>query len=216
MKKLSKNKLFLLALGLLTGFLLILGLVLNGATDSFDNAITKAVFELRGGHSCPKGAFYWINRILTELGYIYILIPACVLALIMGKAKPRAWFWSLGTGIVWAISEIVKNIVARERPCVFYHMMTETSPSFPSGHSMTSMYFYMFTVYVIYKSKLSKKSKGILMSVFAAIPFIIGITRINLSVHYLTDVLAGFCLGGFFVCVSILIVEYIEKRKQAK
>ncbi len=214
MKKLLKNKLFLLGFCLLIGFLVVLCLVLNGATDSLDKAVVKFIYELRGGNSDRTGAFYWINRILTEFGYIYVLIPSCVLALFIGKCSLKVWFFSLGTGIVWTINEILKHIIMRARPEEIYHLMVENSTSFPSGHTITSTYFYFFLTYIILKSDLSVKPKKILATISFLMPFVVGVTRLNLTVHYLSDVVAGWCLGGAFVCFAIVLLENIQNKKQ--
>ncbi len=216
MKKLLKNKLLLSGIGLFGAFLVILISVLNGVTEGLDKAVVKFIYELRGAHSHRTGVFYWLNRILTEFGYIYVLIPSCILALFVGKGRLKAWFFSLGTGLVWTINEILKHIILRARPEQIYHLMVESSTSFPSGHTITSTYFYFFLLYIILKSDLNKRLKNTFALISCLMPFAIGVTRLNLTVHYLSDVLAGWCLGGAFVCVSILMVEYIEKRKQAK
>ena len=172
MKKLFKNKLVTLSFGLFTAFLITMVLVLTGMTESVDKAVVKFIYELRGSNSEHKGAFYFINRILTEFGYIYVLIPSCVLALFIGKGKLKAWFFSLGTGVVWTINECLKHIILRARPEEIYHLMSESSTSFPSGHSITSTYFYLFLAYIVMSSNLSKKWKKPLATVCFVMPFL--------------------------------------------
>ena len=71
--------------------------------------------------------------------------------------------------------------------------------------------------YVIYKSNINKKLKAILMAITICMPFVIGLTRINLTVHFFTDVISGLMLGGALVCLSIAWLEkYCNKKKQNK
>lgn len=216
MKQLLKNKLFLLGLGLLIVFLVLLGLVLNSATDSIDEAVTRFIYEARGAHSDHTGAFYWVNRILTEFCYFYVLTPACVLAVIIGKGRTKTWFFGLGTAITSAINGGIKHFVLRTRPEEIYHMTVENTTSFPSGHSATSMYFYLFLAYIILTSNFKSSTKKVLATISFMMPFLTGITRLNLTVHYLSDVLAGWCLGGAFACFSILLLQYFQNKKTAK
>lgn len=213
MKRLFKNKLVILAFGLFSAFLAAMVLVLTGMTDSFDKSVVEVIYKFRGSHSEHSGAFYFINRILTEFGYIYVLIPSCILALFVGKGRLKVWFFSLGTGIVWTINECLKHIILRARPEEIYHLMVENSTSFPSGHTITSTYFYLFLAYIIINSNLGQKWKKPLAIISFVMPFLIGVTRLNLTVHYLSDVVAGWCLGGAFVCVAIVLLEYFQNKK---
>lgn len=210
-----KNKTFVLGMILFALFCVLAILVSCGITERMDKAIIQAIYRLRGSNSNPKGVFYWINRSLTELGYVYVLVPACVVALIAGKGKLNALFLSLGTGIVWLINHNVKLIFVRGRPDIMYHMMEETSSSFPSGHTMNSAFFYFFLAYLIHKSSLPPKTKHILMISTILLPFVIGLTRINLSVHYFTDVLAGLLFGGTLVCFAIVWLEHLQKSRKS-
>lgn len=208
-----QNKPFAFGMILFALFCMLAIFVSCGMTDSTDKMIIRFIYQLRGNHSNPQGIFYWTNRLLTELGYVYVLVPACVLALIVGKGKLNVLFLSLGTGIVWLINYLIKLIFVRERPDVIYRMMEETSASFPSGHAMTSAFFYFFFAYLICKSNIRGKAKCALITCSILLPFVIGITRVNLSVHYLTDVLAGLLLGGAFVCFAVVWLEHLQKNR---
>jgi undecaprenyl-diphosphatase len=212
MKKNYKMIVYWLGLSLFILFLALTVAVALGLTDEFDDAVIRKIYYLRGEDSEPRGGFFWVNRIFTELGFVYVLIPACVVALIIKQGDLQSLFLSLGTLLVWLLNQAVKVMVGRERPDLIYHMMKETSASFPSGHAMTSAFFYFFLAYVIARGNWDKGWGKIACGLSFCAPFLIGLTRINLSVHYPTDVAAGVLLGGAFVCFGILILEWLEEK----
>ena len=112
---------------------------------------------------------------------------------------------------------LLKNFFDRERPNI--NIIIEANGfSFPSGHSMGSMTYYGFLIYLILRSKrkpLSKLGLGILLCL---VILLIGISRIYLGVHYPSDVLAGFVAGSVWlmICISLLEIIYLYKENKYK
>ena len=89
----------------------------------------------------------------------------------------------------------------------------ETGYSFPSGHSITSIVFYGYLVYLIYKYINNKKIKIPLMIFLILLIPTIGLSRIYLGVHYTSDVLCGFLLGIVYLILFISISKkYLERK----
>lgn len=216
MKNILKDKLFIWGIVFLCCFTVLAVAVAFGWTQEFDRAVIETIYRLRGSHSEPEGVFFWINRIVTEAGFIYVLIPACLIALIVGKFRFKALALALGTGVTWLLNNGCKLLFVRERPDMMYRMMTEHSSSFPSGHSMTSAFFYFFLAYLISKSPFHPRVRRTLSSISMVIPFLVGLTRINLSVHYPTDVAAGLFFGGALACFARLAIEQIPNHRNQK
>ena len=102
--------------------------------------------------------------------------------------------------IITALNQLLKGILQRPRPTEF-RIIEETGYSFPSGHSMVSMAFYGYLIYLIYKYVKNKYIKTSLIILLSILICCIGISRIYLGVHYTSDV-----LGGFFISISYLII----------
>ncbi|MGI8599466.1 MAG: phosphatase PAP2 family protein, partial [Chitinophagaceae bacterium] len=84
--------------------------------------------------------------------------------------------------------------------------------SFPSGHATSGFIFYGLLVYLLWKSKLKQVYKYIFSSVLIIIAIIIGFSRIYLRLHYLSDVVAGFCIGFAWLAVAIWMMERVKKK----
>jgi len=100
---------------------------------------------------------------------------------------------------------VLKNIFDRARPVVeaFY---LEPSPSFPSGHATMAIALYGFLLYIIWKHDKHSFKKPFI--VFLAILIIlIGISRLYLGVHFISDVLAGYIIGFIWLLISIYLAE---------
>ena len=112
------------------------------------------------------------------------------------------------------IINIRKHIIRRARP-EGIALIEETGFSFPSGHSMVGFAFYGFIIYLIYKSNLKKQIKILLITLLSLLIFNIGLSRIYLGVHYVTDVLTGYMLG--LICligfIELIYKKYILKEK---
>ena len=101
---------------------------------------------------------------------------------------------------ITVLNQLLKRILQRPRPTEF-RIIEETGYSFPSGHSMVSMAFYGYLIYLIYKYVKNKYVKWILIALLSILICTIGVSRIYLGVHYTSDV-----LGGFLVSISYLIL----------
>jgi len=104
------------------------------------------------------------------------------------------------------LNNFIKFIFKRERP-VDWFLVNETGYSFPSGHTMAAVCFYGLLIYIIYKSKLAKKNKTILIILLTLLIFGISISRIYLGVHYTTDVLGGIVIALVYLIIYTAIIE---------
>jgi len=84
--------------------------------------------------------------------------------------------------------------------------------SFPSGHATSAFIFYGLLTYLIWKTDLSKTYKYLIGTALILFSLLIGFSRIYLRVHYLSDVVAGFCIGFAWLLLSIYLFERMKKK----
>ena len=106
------------------------------------------------------------------------------------------------------INYSLKLLFARERPDIL-QLVTEKSYSFPSGHAMINMGLYLMLSICIYKTVKSKKLKYVFICILMIFPIIIGLTRVYLGVHYITDILAGWSLG---IAITFVVYKIFDKK----
>lgn len=112
-----------------------------------------------------------------------------------------------GELFVW----IIKNTIDRPRPPLINALVTETSYSFPSGHTFVSIAFYGLLVYFIIQSEKNKFLKIISFIIGIFIIFLVGLSRIYLGAHWPSDVLASFAAGAAWLSV---IITSLKIRKE--
>lgn len=95
----------------------------------------------------------------------------------------------------------LKHIFYRARPLV-EALYLETGSSFPSGHTTAAMALYGFILYTVWKHEKHPLSNPFIIFLSILI-VLIGMSRLYLGVHYLSDVLAGYLLGLIWLSVSI-------------
>ena len=120
-------------------------------------------------------------------------------------------------GLTW--NPMLKNVALRRRP-YFDHPgircirpadpkaeifdISEQGFSFPSGHSTNGV--------IAYGSMPAyKKNKG-LLAVGIVMPLLIGLSRVMLGVHYPTDVLVGWLMGG----IVVVLVSWLQRKVRKK
>ena len=148
-------------------------------------------------------------KYITYLGNYYVLliidIIVCLILVFKYKNYKLAFISLLSLCIAGIMTYILKIIIVRPRP--EYMLIKESGYSFPSGHTLNSTALYGFIAFLIYKNIKKKRYVPILIG--GLIIFIIGLTRIYLNVHYLTDVLGGLIIGIIHLIILINIFRNV-------
>jgi undecaprenyl-diphosphatase len=104
-----------------------------------------------------------------------------------------------------------KILIARVRPDGLPWLTQMHTYSFPSGHTASATVLYGFCIVLLYHRIRNVLLRNILIAGFALLIVGIGMSRIVLAVHYGSDVLGGFFLGG---CALSLVFIYPLTRKE--
>jgi membrane-associated phospholipid phosphatase len=147
-----------------------------------------------------------VLRVVTDLGASGLLIALMVLVGAVEWRRRREatslWFLlSVGVGVV-TINNILKLLIMRDRPPVD-HLVGSSGSAFPSGHAAAAAACWMAVALVVSRW-LARGAWPWLAGVAVAIALAVAASRALLSVHWLTDVLAGLLVGwGWFVLVAV-------------
>lgn len=146
--------------------------------------------------------FLW----LTMLGKVQIVILFSLGASVILWLRNRKdfiiplWITLIGSETFVYFGKI---LVHRSRPAESVYF--EPTFSFPSGHATAAAAFFGFMLYCCWKIMASWRRRLKLTFFILALIALIGVSRIYLGVHYLSDVLAGLLLGGLWLLIGISI-----------
>lgn len=125
-----------------------------------------------------------------------------ILFLIYRKWNDDIWFYILSVGGAATAFALMKLTVQRVRP--ESDLLHIAGYSFPSGHA-TMVTAISLAVYFIFAKRVHMASlRVVLLFVCIAWIFTISFSRVYLDVHWLSDVIAGFGLGLFWVTFLVL------------
>lgn len=104
-----------------------------------------------------------------------------------------------------------KFAFARERP-EFLTAISASYASFPSGHATGAMAVYGFLAYLVARDVGTARRRFDITYWAGVLILLVGFSRVFLSVHYTSDVVTGFLVGGFWLLVGFTLAEHRRAR----
>ena len=151
--------------------------------------------------------FTWITYLGKEEVIIAFLITATIILLLYRKfGELIALYVSFAGSVVF----IFLGKMAFHRPRPEMALYYEPTFSFPSGHATIAISFYGFIGYLLMRRVKDFKIKVDIFFITTILVLLIGISRIYLDEHYLSDVYAGYLLGSLWVIVAIALLKWIS------
>lgn len=179
--------------------------------NRFDNTLTTLI----QGQVTEAGASF--VSVATDIADFMAIAILTVLTVIILFAK-RMYIASLWFGFTvlicaWFMMDTLKIIIGRERPDELVITM-ETSLSYPSGHSISSVIFYGFLALGLILI-MKKTSLKIIVGILGALIILfVMASRVYLGVHYPTDVIGGICFGLSSIFISASLYQFTLPRLQ--
>ncbi len=118
---------------------------------------------------------------------------------------------SAAGSLVW---DFFVNYFGRPRPLDQTGLAVTSIPSFPSGHTMSTIICYGFLAYLLIPKMPSRFWKWIVVLAAIFIMLFSGFSRIFQGSHYLTDVLGGYALGLAWATLVYTVIEGIFIKKE--
>lgn len=211
--------LVLLALGLVVVFV---GLALSSGPDSslsaWDRRVTQAFMDWR---TTGRSHLFWALTLIGNDSLLAVFSVSTVVLLIAWGRRGRAALVTAGLLVAWAISEMAKAIVGRVRPPADEALIAlPRSDSLPSGHALTTLVFLGLLAFLAWGAWRGVGRRGTPAArrtgawaataaavVAAAVAGMIGVSRVYLGVHWLSDILGGWCLAGAWLVVFLGVIR---------
>lgn len=156
--------------------------------------------------SLRSDAMTALMKAITDMGSAEAIIGLSVAVLAwFAYHKRAAHFMVLGTAITGAAAMIylMKHTFLRARPPLSLHLVLEDSYSFPSGHAFISLVFYGLLMYFVIRHEYTLRAKVLTCLASGLFIFLVGFSRLYLGVHWPSDVLGSWVMGGMWLAVVI-------------
>lgn len=111
-------------------------------------------------------------------------------------------------GEMWITHEM-QDLFGRVRP-YFPDIPYNGRPGFHSGHTSSATAFFVFWILFFLLEYRDSRATRFLVPTFGLIVLGVGVTRVGLLAHWLTDVLAGFCFGVCWIMICFWINEKMQ------
>jgi undecaprenyl-diphosphatase len=178
----------------LVGFGLIAWLVSQPGIPPVDTATTAFL------HGLANPTLDALMNAATFVGSSPVLtavVALAVILLVVRRRRAEAAFLVIALVGTLVLNDMLKALVQRPRPGFDWaEVWPETS--FPSGHSMNSFVVYLGIALIIWR--LERRQVGIVALVLAIVLIVsVGISRIYLGAHWLSDVVGGYLAGALWL-----------------
>jgi membrane-associated phospholipid phosphatase len=178
--------------------------------------------------SFDKEARLWLIRVLpyfnrdflwmvSSFGKEIFILPL-TMAIIAWWLIKRKWDQAmgiffcviLGAGLIFG----TKVLFSIQNNVHLLQNISSLDLGYPSGHAALATLFYGYFAFIGYRTGKSKLWTTLIKIIGVLIPFIIGMTRLILMVHFTTDVLGGWVIGAFWLYISVIVFPLTTLRSR--
>jgi membrane protein DedA with SNARE-associated domain len=156
---------------------------------------------------------------MTALGAAAVVLP---LALVCGGALAARRRWAelgvLVTGLAIVYAGVHELKVAVDRPRPEGGLVGVEGSSFPSAHAAYSTFYVWLAVTIVMRLRTGMTRGALVVAAGVAVTALVGLSRVYLGVHYMSDVNAGWALGAaaFSLCAAVALVISTVRQNEAR
>ncbi len=156
-----------------------------------------------------------VAEVVTTLGSIALVLPLAALCAIVLAARrrwPELGVLAFGLAITVLGVHELKAEVGRPRP--EGGLVDASGSAFPSGHAAYSTFYVWLTATIVMRLRPGISRGAAVVAAGIAIAALVGLSRVYLGVHYLSDVNAGWALGAAAVSLCAAVALVITTLRQ--
>ncbi len=150
-----------------------------------------------------------LAKVVTQLGSSAVILPLALVATVLLCIR-RRWVEAAvllaAVAIIYAGVQELKDATDRPRPPD--PLTSSTGSGFPSGHAAHSIIYPWLALTLAVRLRPGMAGGTALLLAGVGLAVIVGLSRVYLRVHYLSDVSAGWALGvaAFAACAVVAMV----------
>jgi undecaprenyl-diphosphatase len=181
------------AAALIFAVLLVLVRLRWAPLESADHGAAAGINGLIAGNATLVAVVKAVTWLGSD-GVLWAVVGAAVLVLAL-RRQWRLAVYLLVTGAgALVLDPVLKSLVGRLRPVVEHPIAHGIGNSFPSGHALGSIVCYGAVLLVFLPAARGRWRTAFIAAIVALVA-LIGISRILLGVHYLSDVVGAWAVG---------------------
>ena len=201
------------------------------ALAGWDGRVTGSFVSWR---SPGRDRFFWLATLLGDDPLMAAFAAVFVFALALWGLRARAAVIAGGLAVSWGVMHAAKLAVGRARPPEPLALVEKPgSFSMPSGHALIIVVFCGLLVYTLFRwvdarrarraagggaqpraaAALMVTSKAVVVLVALTLSAVVGMSRVYLGVHWMSDVFAGWCLGGAVLAATLSAAFTLERTR---
>jgi len=186
----------------------------EGGAARFDERVLLA-FRADPGNPVGSVRVEDAMRDVTALGSLSVLafLTLAVVVYFALDRRPRTSLYVVvavvgGTALTFAL----KFLFDRPRPSLIAPEALPGDPSFPSGHAAISAVVYLTLGLLLARAVPERRLKVYVVALAVVLTLAVGVSRVYLGVHWPTDVLAGWALGGAWALLCWQVEPRLQRR----
>jgi undecaprenyl-diphosphatase len=158
------------------------------------------------------------SKVVTFLGsgaFVWPLTLVCAAALAWRRRWTEVCVLLAGMVLIQVGFQEIKALVDRPRPP--HRLVATTGSSFPSGHAAHSVIYVWLATTIVVRLRPGMARATLVVVAGFVLTALVGLSRVYLNVHYLSDVSGGWALGaaGFSICAAVgLVVSQLRHNPQ--
>jgi len=202
---------------------------MDGGLVVWDARVTESVVTSR---TVLGSRIFWGFTLLGVTPVVIVLTVTVATLLAVWGRRTSAVLFVVGVGVAAGVSSLLKFALHRTRPSDALALIeTPSSHSLPSGHALVMGVFFGLLVLIVLKMWAGRREtteKGVssdrrnrFWAVWAvgAVIFALGVvgaigfSRVYLGVHWMSDVIAGWCMAGVLLILAWSVLRVWERNR---
>ena len=162
-----------------------------------------------------SGALTSIAKAITWLGaggVVTALAAICAALLAWRRRWTEFWVLVAGMAITQTGIDVLKEVVDRPRPAG--GLVVTAGSSFPSGHAAHSVFYLWLAITIVLRLRPGMARATAVVTTGFVLTALVGLTRVYLGVHYLSDVSAGWALGAAAFSLAAAVGLVVSQVRQ--
>jgi membrane-associated phospholipid phosphatase len=185
----------------------------GGRPDAFDLRVSERLVEWR---SPQRTAAMLAITFLGDQRFLLVATPAVAVALWLRRRHVASLLFGLSVLGGFGLEVLLKIAVARARPDRWTALVSETSASFPSGHTMMATVFFGGLVATVFHVSRQRLPRILAVTAAAVVVSSVACSRVYLAAHWSTDTLAGMMAGSIWVVLYSATTESVTRLRERR